>query len=113
MNSLSPDQQQELIQTVTSIHNAGLIIIPLVFLLTLAAVLFTRRNQAGNAVLALYFFLVLVLIGSCPEPITKIWLAVCALVSGGSALFLQNLHLNGKNLSQWWAEKSTQLKNLW
>ena len=105
MNQLTIDQQQELIATVERIHDAGLLIIPLLFIVTFAAVLFTRRNHAGNVVLAGFFFLVLVLVGSCPEPITKLWLALTAIISGSAALLLQSLRQSGLTFNQWLANR--------
>jgi len=109
MSNLTVEQQNDLINSVTNIHAAGLYVVPLLFILTFAAVLFTRRNKAGNIALAIYFFLVLVLIGSCPEPITKLWLSLSALTAGAYAYFLQNLHGKGKTLVQWLGDKGIKL----
>lgn len=109
MSKLTIEQQNELINTVTNIHSIGLYLVPLLFILTFAAVLFTRRNKAGNIALAIYFFLVLVLIGSCPEPITKLWLSLSALTAGGYSYFLQSLHHKGTTFVQWLSDRGVKL----
>lgn len=104
MDKLTLDQQQDLINSVNHVHSLGLFVIPALFALVVAAVLFTRRNGSGNMVLGAFFFLILVFIGATPEPITAFWLWVTTFVAGGYALILQNVRQRGITYGQWFTE---------
>ena len=104
MDKLTIEQQNDLINSVNNIHSVGLFVVPLLFIAIVLAVLFTRRNKAGNTVLGIFGFLVLVLIGSAPEPITQLWLSITTFVAFGFALLMQNVRQRGITYGQWFSE---------